>query len=342
MISRAPRAVACDRADGEGCGEPFVATGVDNATRSECVGCVHDLSPKRAVRDAVESGLQVYLRQINEAPLLSAEEERDLALRIRAAQEADEKFRCGEISLGEKSRLEDAANAAREQMIRSNLRLVVNIAKNYSSRGMPLADIIEEGNLGLLRAVEGFDPDQGSRFSTYASWWIKQAIRRALINSVQPIHIPAYMVEEIAKWKQASAELEEKLGRAPTMQEMAEYLKIPERKVRIIKRAVKAFGSPTQSGNADAEFTLSEMLADEKTPAPEQALFSEMEATTIQRLLDQIDEREATILRLRFGLDNREPMTLKEIGEKIGLTRERVRQIEHEALAKLNALFEQE
>jgi len=290
---------------------------------------------------AVESDLQVYLRQINEFPLLSVKEEQDLASAIRAAQEADEKFSSGQISLAEKERIEARANQAREQMVRSNLRLVVNIAKNYANRGLSLADLIEEGNLGLLRAVEGFDPEQGSRFSTYASWWIKQAIRRALINSVQPIHIPAYMVEEIAKWKQASAELEETLGRAPTIEEMAEHMKISERKVRFIKRAVKAFSSSVQSGGGDAEFTLSEMLRDYKTPAPEQALFSKAEADALQKLLDQIDEREATVLRLRFGLDRREPMTLKQIGEHIGLTRERVRQIEREALKKLNALFDQ-
>ncbi|MBN1341210.1 MAG: sigma-70 family RNA polymerase sigma factor [Phycisphaerae bacterium] len=286
--------------------------------------------------------MHVYLRQINEVPLLTADQEKELARTIRAAQEADDDFGKGTITIAEKERLEVAANLARDQMVRSNLRLVVNIAKNYNNRGLPLADIIEEGNLGLLRAVEGFDPDQGSRFSTYASWWIKQAIKRALINSVQPIHIPAYMVEMIAKWKQASLQLEEKLGRTPSIEEMAVQMKMPERKVRIIRHAVKAFSSPTQSGSDDTDFTLGEMLADEKTPAPEEALFSEAESHTIQKLLDQIDEREAKILRLRFGLDDREPMTLKEVGEEIGLTRERVRQIEHEALAKLSAILNEE
>lgn len=260
---------------------------------------------------------------------------------IRAAQAADERFQNGEITLLEKGRLEADANVARDQMVRSNLRLVVNIAKNFSNRGLQLADVIEEGNLGLLRAVEGFDPDQGSRFSTYASWWIKQAIKRALINSVQPIHIPAYMVEMIAKWKQTAARLKEELGRPPSIAEMADSLKMPERKVRIIKNAVKA-RAPRQSSSAEAEFSLGEMLADEKTPPPEQALFSEAESQTIQTLLDQIDDREAKILRLRFGIEKGEPMTLKEIGEEIGLTRERVRQIEHEALAKLGAILNEE
>jgi RNA polymerase primary sigma factor len=266
---------------------------------------------------AVESGLQVYLKQINEVPLLTAEQERELALKIRRAQQAEAKLGKRKIGIKKKLELEAEANEARDQMVRSNLRLVVNIAKNYSSRGLPLADIIEEGNLGLLRAVEGFDPNQGSRFSTYASWWIKQAIKRALINSVQPIHIPAYMVEMIAKWKQTQTELEGKLGRFPSIEEMAESMKMP----------LKAFSSPTQSGSSDAEFTLGEMLADDKTPAPEEALFSEAESQRIRRFLDQIDEREAKILRLRFGLDDNKPMTLKEVGDAVGVARGRVREI---------------
>lgn len=225
---------------------------------------------------------------------------------------------------------------ARERMIRSNLRLVVNIAKAYANRGMPLSDLIEEGNLGLLRAVEGFDPDMGARFSTYASWWIKQAIKRALINAVQPVHIPAYMVEMIARWKQTHSELSEELGRSPTIQEVAERMKLPERKVRIIKRAVRAFSAPSQSSTVEGGMMLAEMLPDEKALTPDEAMFNEDESELISRLIDQLDDREATILRLRYGLDDNEPMTLKDIGARIGITRERVRQLEAEALGKLN------
>ncbi len=244
--------------------------------------------------------------------------------------------------LHEKEDVEQQAVAAREQLVRSNLRLVVNIAKRFGRRGMPLSDLIEEGNLGLIRAVEGYDPNQNTRFSTYASWWIKQAIKRSLINSRQPVHIPAYMVEMIARWKQARAHYIEQEGRQPTIQELAQFMNLPERKVHMIRRAVTAITSSQQSPSEEAELSLSETLTDERTPRPDEAMFSESESGMLQRMLDEIDEREATILRLRFGLDDGEPMTLKDIGLKVGLTRERVRQIQDEALRKLNELLEQE
>jgi len=262
---------------------------------------------------AVQSGLQLYLRQINRSPLLTAAEEKELGRRI----------------------VRDNDPEARERMVRSNLRLVVNIAKHYINRGLSLPDLIEEGNIGLLKAVEGFDPENGARFSSYASWWIKQAIKRALINSVQPIHIPAYMIEMMSKLKQANRELEDQLGRLPGIDELSAHLKLPAKKLRIIRKAVKAYHSPTQSGSADGEVTINELVADTNNPPPDQIVRDEDELRQLQELMEGMDARASKILKLRYGLEGDDPLTLKEIGERVGLTRERVRQIEHEALAKL-------
>ena len=261
---------------------------------------------------AVQSPLETYLREINETPLLSPEDEQDLAIAIGE----------GDVQ-------------ARDRMVRANLRLVVNIARGYTGKGLSLQDLIEEGNLGLLRAVEGFDPAMGTRFSTYASYWIKQSIKRALINTAKTIRIPAYMVELLSKWRRASIRLAEELGRTPTPEEVARVLGLPRKKLPIIKKAIKIYNLTPQTDQAEAGWSLGEMVMDERARSPEDELVEHDNLTHVLKQLQTMDQREATVLKMRFGLENHEPRTLKEIGEALGLTRERVRQIETEALAKL-------
>ena len=261
----------------------------------------------------VQTPLETYLREINETALLTADEEKSLSRSITAG---------------------DAA--ARDRMVRANLRLVVNIARGYSGKGLPLQDLIEEGNLGLLRAVEGFDPDMNTRFSTYASYWIKQSIKRALVNTAKTIRVPAYMVELLSKWRRASAKLAEELKRTPTPEDVAAELGIPRKKLRIVKKAIALYNATPQTDQDESGLTLGDIVPDDRTVGPEDQLINSDNLKHVFRLLDEMDPRESTILRMRFGLDDSEPKTLKEIGEALGLTRERVRQIEGEALRKLH------
>ena len=269
-------------------------------------------TPKRRSSSGVQSPLETYLREINETALLTADDEKELSYRIG-----------------------DGDKEARDRMVRANLRLVVNIARAYTGKGLPLPDLIEEGNLGLLRAVEGFDPGMNTRFSTYASYWIKQSIKRALVNSAKTIRIPAYMVELLTKWRRATARLHDELKRAPTPEEVAADLGLPKKKLKIVRKAIQLYNSAPQSDQTDSGWSLGEMIADERTKGPEDELIENDNLKHVYSMLDTMDPREATILRMRFGLDDSEPRTLKEIGETLGLTRERVRQIESEALNRL-------
>ena len=264
----------------------------------------------------MKSSLQTYLQEINRYSLLTAEEERELGWKI----------------------INEQCPTARDRMINSNLRLVVAIAKKYTNRGLPITDLIEEGNIGLMRAVEGFDPAQGARFSTYGSWWIKQGIKRALMNANQPIHIPAYMVELIAKWKMHSRMLKTELGHEPTMDQLAESMDLPLKKVQIIKRAVRVFNAPNQAPrDIDGEAVgLGGLIADYRLKAPDDQSLRAEELGILRRLMETIDDRESEILKLRFGLDGSEPLTLKEIAAEVGISRERVRQIIEESLERLN------
>ena len=275
------------------------------------------MTPRTHRRDPHQSShLQIYLQDINATPLLSAQEERDLA---------------GQVALGDPY--------AREHMVKANLRLVVNIARGYMGKGLGLEDLIEEGNLGLLRAVEGFDGGMQTRFSTYASYWIKQSIRRAVMNNGKPIRLPAYMVTLLAKWKRASAGLAERLGRPPTPEEVGKALRLSKKKVGIVAKAITVNNlTPHNEGPADEDgFALDAMLTDDRLRAPDDLLIEADDLDRILGRLAELDDREATVIRMRFGLADYAPMTLREAGENLGLTRERVRQLENQALLKLMA-----
>jgi len=208
-----------------------------------------------------------------------------------------------------------------------------------------LGDLIEEGNLGLIKAVDYFDPDRGTRFSTYAAWWIKQSIRRALLENVQPVHIPTYMVALINQWRRTAAVLESRLGRTPDVQEMANIIQLPLRKAKIIHQIVKILSSArgAYSGDDSGEDQMLDVtLEDESTGKPEEALVADEEQAKVLRLLNEIEPREANVLRLHYGLDGRKPMSLRQIGETLGLTRERIRQIQRGALTKLYEYMNEE
>jgi RNA polymerase primary sigma factor len=263
--------------------------------------------------------LETYLREINATALLTAEQEKQLAFRIQ-----------------------DGDSSARDHMVRANLRLVVNIARSYTAKGLSLPDLIAEGNLGLLRAVEAYDPTMNTRFSTYAAYWIRQSMKRAVINMAKTIRIPAYMAQLLSEWRRASAKLQEDLGRPPTELEVAAELKLSKKKLNIIKKAIRVYQGMPQSGQGESEVGLDDLLLDERSEGPSHELAHSDELRQVLELVDQLSPREATVLRLRYGLQGEEPLTLMQIGERLGLTRERVRQIERDALKKLHEQMQAE
>ena len=268
-----------------------------------------------------ESALQTYLKEINKIPLLSPEEEKEITKRV---VEGDEK--------------------AREKLIRANLRLVVSIAKEYINRGLSFLDLIEEGNIGLIRAVQGFDPSTGYKFSTYGTWWIKQAIRRALANKTKTIRIPSYMFQKISRLKTTTTDLLDKLERPPSREEIAEEMDITAKKVESIEHAIRSTGSlnKTDITGSDLIWALDSILPDKRAPAPEDEMEESYERENLEKLLEVIDKREATIIKLRYGLMDGEPKTLEEIGAQLHISRERVRQIEKETIQKLHYLLTKE
>ncbi|MGD0649628.1 MAG: RNA polymerase sigma factor RpoD/SigA [Verrucomicrobiia bacterium] len=266
-----------------------------------------------------ENGIKIYLREIGKIPLLKPEDEVKLAARIKK---------------GDKK--------ARTKMIRANLRLVVKIAHDYSNLGLPLLDLISEGNIGLMKAVERFDPKKGGKLSTYAAWWIKQSIKRALANQGKTIRLPVHLVDKISKMKRASYQLSEKLGREPTDAELAAKLDMSPAKVTQLRTiSVRPASLDAPMGEDDvAEF--SEIVGDENALTPFELLRDKTLREDISEVLSEIEPREAEILILRFGLDGSKPQTLEEVGKKFKVTRERVRQIQNIALTKLRRIMEKQ
>jgi len=259
-----------------------------------------------------DSSLKLYLREISKTPLLTPEEEVQLAKRIKK---------------GDKE--------ARSHMIRANLRLVVKIAQDYAGYGLPISDLISEGNIGLMKAVERFDPKKGGKLSTYAAWWIKQSIKRALANQSKTIRLPVHMVDKIAKMRRISTILAEALGREPTDEELADEIGLPRRKLAMLKQASQrptSLDAPINEGEA-TEY--GEIIGDERAANPLEMLSDKNLHGQLDGLLSVLDERERKIIDERFGLTGKKPMTLEEVGRQFGVTRERIRQLQNSALTKM-------
>jgi RNA polymerase primary sigma factor len=298
--------------------EEKLLAGREEATKTD-VPDDEAVAPAKGERSAYDgnSSLQLYLREIGQVKLLTPQEEFELAARIKK---------------GDKK--------AREQMIKANLRLVVKIARDYENIGLPLLDLISEGNIGLMKAVERFDPTKGAKLSTYGSWWIKQAIKRALANQSKTIRLPVHLLDKISKMRKASLRLQEELGREPTDEELGAELGIaPSRVFHMRMAALRP--APLNGPIGDEESThIADVVQDDNADTPYEQLEEKTATRILGDLVKTLSPREIAILRARFGLDGGSPEKLEEVGQKLGVTRERVRQIQNIALRKLRRMME--
>jgi len=264
------------------------------------------------------TAFNLYIREITETPLITVEEEIKLAKRIKRGD-----------------------SAAREHMIKANLRLVVKIAREYEDYGLPLLDLINEGNMGLMKGVERFDPSKGAKLSTYAAWWIKQSIKRALANQSKTIRLPVHLVDKIAKMRRLTLKLQEEFGREPTDEELAEEMQISPAKVAMMRSAaIRPASLDAPLGDESDASRLGDVIADQNAETAYENLETRTRHEMVRELLPTLDARELTILRYRFGLDGDSERTLEEVGQQFGITRERIRQLQNAALAKLRKRIE--
>uniref|UniRef100_UPI0035E4653A RNA polymerase sigma factor RpoD n=2 Tax=Candidatus Mycosynbacter amalyticus TaxID=2665156 RepID=UPI0035E4653A len=295
--------------------------------------------------DVSDDSVRLYLREIGKIPLLNAEEELALAQEIVAnREELDEltaKLDDEELSAAERSKLKSRiAKLAKpkDKMAEANMRLVVSIAKRYSGRGLDFLDLIQEGNTGLLRAVEKFDPDKGFKFSTYATWWIRQAITRAIADQARVIRIPVHMVETINKLLRTQRRMTQELNREPTMEELSKELDMEPSKIEYvmkIKQDIHSLDAGVGRDGDEEDSVLGDFIEDEDSATPEESASNQLLKEQVQAVLSTLSDREQKIVRMRFGLDNGKSHTLEEVGQEFAVTRERIRQIEAKALAKL-------
>jgi len=282
----------------------------------------------------------MYLKEMSRVPLLKADEEFQLAIRIEDGRTAKTELlrTAGRSRTRERARLEALVQdglQARDHLIKANTRLVVSVAKKYMSRGVPFLDLIQEGNLGLMKAVEKYDVHRGFRFSTYATWWIRQTISRSIADQARTIRVPVHMNDRIRRVYKATHELEQRLGRIPSPEELASAMGLDPERVRWMMQVSWTPLSLESPVGDDEESELGMFIEDEQTPSPVQCLYESMLREKIDEVLGSLTPREARVLRLRFGLDTGIAYTLEEVGEKFGLTRERIRQIEGKALRRL-------